>query len=58
MFETGLDIARAMSRRADGDHGGAEEVLTGAIRREERRGQADFLALALAAAVEAAVGAR
>jgi DNA-binding CsgD family transcriptional regulator len=44
-----------MSRRADGDHGSAEEVLTGAIRREDRRGQADFLALALAAAVEAAV---
>jgi DNA-binding CsgD family transcriptional regulator len=53
--KTAVDVARAMWHRVSGDHAAAATLVERAVERERRRGQVNFLAMALAASVTAAV---
>jgi DNA-binding NarL/FixJ family response regulator len=55
VLKSGVDVARAMWHRANGEHAAAAVLAERAVDRERRRGQVNFLAMALAASVAAAV---
>ena len=55
ILKSGVEVARAMWHRSNGEHAAAAMVVERAVERERRRGQVNFLAMALAASIAAAV---
>ncbi len=55
ILKSGVEVARAMWHRFNGDHAAAASLVERAVEREQRRGQVNFLAMALGASIACAV---